>query len=99
MGRSEILEVGAEGRVPPPGGPVNVGRTVETMGRRSGFSWAARSQLFRLRSRRERPTFCGPGGEPYLAALQPLSPYPPPPYHSISDRGKIVTGEGFGKSC
>ena len=32
MGRSEILEVGAEGRVPPPGGPVKVRRTVETMG-------------------------------------------------------------------
>ena len=48
-------------------------------GQRSGFAWAARSQLFRLRSRRERPTFCrlGESALPFAgpAVLPYLLPY------------------------
>jgi hypothetical protein len=62
--RREWLRHGecAKGRVPPPGEPVKVVVNGRDEGRRSGFSWTARSRLFRLRSRRERPTFHGLGG-------------------------------------
>jgi hypothetical protein len=49
------------GRVPPPGEPVNVRRTVDTKSNVPTFLGATRSHLIRLRSRRERPTFHGLG--------------------------------------
>ena len=54
-------ESALSGRVQPPGEPVKVGRTCGDHGRLTGFSWATRSHLIRLRSRRERPTFHGLG--------------------------------------